>query len=80
MKRQLLLSLTLSLLASTAFALPAADQATPHGLTLHVLRPDSFGRSLAGVDKSSDIRTGMRAICNIYNGRDKRLTCETVQT
>jgi hypothetical protein len=29
MKRQLLLSLTLSMLASTAFALPAADQATP---------------------------------------------------
>lgn len=29
MKRQLLLSLTLSLLASTAFALPAAEQATP---------------------------------------------------
>ena len=29
MKRELLLSLTLSMLASTAFALPAADQATP---------------------------------------------------
>jgi len=29
MKRQLLLSLSLSMLASTAFALPAADQATP---------------------------------------------------
>jgi hypothetical protein len=29
MKRQLLLSLTLSMLASTAFALPAAEQATP---------------------------------------------------
>ena len=29
MKRQLLLSLTLSMLASTAFALPATEQATP---------------------------------------------------
>lgn len=29
MKRQILLSLSLSLLASTAFALPAAEQATP---------------------------------------------------
>jgi hypothetical protein len=33
MKRQLLLSLSLSLLASTAFALPAADQATPQAKT-----------------------------------------------
>ncbi len=29
MKRQLLMSLSLSLLASTAFALPASEQATP---------------------------------------------------
>ncbi|MBC3349473.1 hypothetical protein HU811_22735, partial [Pseudomonas sp. SWRI196] len=29
MKRQLLMSLTLSMLASTAFALPASEQATP---------------------------------------------------
>lgn len=29
MKRQLLLSLTLSILAANAFALPAAEQATP---------------------------------------------------
>jgi hypothetical protein len=35
MKRQLLLSLTLSMLASTAFALPAADQATPQVKTSH---------------------------------------------
>lgn len=35
MKRQLLLSLTLSMLASTAFALPAADQATPQVKTNH---------------------------------------------
>src|SRR5471032_899549 len=35
MKRQLLLSLTLSMLASTAFALPAADQATPQVKNTH---------------------------------------------
>ncbi len=35
MKRQLLLSLSLSLLASTAFALPAADQATPQVKAAH---------------------------------------------
>lgn len=35
MKRQLLLSLTLSMLASTAFALPAADQATPQVKDTH---------------------------------------------
>ena len=35
MKRQLLLSLTLSMLASTAFALPAADQATPQVKAAH---------------------------------------------
>jgi hypothetical protein len=35
MKRQLLLSLSLSLLASTAFALPAADQATPQVKSAH---------------------------------------------
>ena len=35
MKRQLLLSLTLSMLASTAFALPAADQATPQIKSSH---------------------------------------------
>lgn len=35
MKRQLLLSLTLSMLASTAFALPAADQATPQAKDAH---------------------------------------------
>ena len=35
MKRQLLLSLTLSMLASTAFALPAADQATPQVKSSH---------------------------------------------
>jgi len=35
MKRQLLLSLTLSLLAANAFALPAAEQATPQAKTEH---------------------------------------------
>jgi hypothetical protein len=35
MKRELLLSLTLSMLASTAFALPAADQATPQVKSSH---------------------------------------------
>ncbi|CAI8877258.1 MULTISPECIES: hypothetical protein [unclassified Pseudomonas] len=35
MKRQLLLSLTLSLLAANAFALPAAEQATPQAKAEH---------------------------------------------
>jgi hypothetical protein len=35
MKRELLLSLTLSMLASTAFALPAADQAAPQAKDSH---------------------------------------------
>ncbi|MGH8387826.1 MAG: hypothetical protein ACRESJ_20455 [Pseudomonas sp.] len=35
MKRQLLLSLTLSMLASTAFAMPAAEQATPQAKVHH---------------------------------------------
>ncbi|MBC2688334.1 MULTISPECIES: hypothetical protein [Pseudomonas] len=35
MKRQLLLSLTLSLLAANAFALPAAEQATPQSKAEH---------------------------------------------
>lgn len=43
MKRQLLLSLTLSLLASTAFALPAADQATPQVKDSHSV----FSQTLA---------------------------------
>jgi hypothetical protein len=35
MKRQLLLSLTLSILAANAFALPAAEQATPQAKASH---------------------------------------------
>jgi len=35
MKRQLLMSLSLSLLASTAFALPASEQATPQAKDSH---------------------------------------------
>jgi hypothetical protein len=50
MKRQLLLSLTLSMLASTAFALPAADQATPqvkdsHSVFSHTLAADGSDRT-----------------------------------
>ena len=50
MKRHLLLSLTLSMLASTAFALPAADQATPqvkdsHSVFSHTLAADGSDRT-----------------------------------
>ncbi|MBP5945904.1 MULTISPECIES: hypothetical protein [Pseudomonas] len=50
MKRQLLLSLTLSMLASTAFALPAAEQATPQVKDSHSV----FSQTLAedGYDKT----------------------------
>jgi hypothetical protein len=43
MKRQLLLSLTLSMLASTAFALPAAEQAIPQAKDSHSV----FSQTLA---------------------------------
>jgi hypothetical protein len=51
MKRQLLLSLTLSMLASTAFALPAADQATPQAKDNHSV----FSQTVAadGSDRTS---------------------------
>ncbi|OLU01307.1 hypothetical protein [Pseudomonas reinekei] len=50
MKRQLLLSLTLSMLASTAFALPAAEQATPqakdhHSVFSHTVAADGSDRT-----------------------------------
>jgi hypothetical protein len=55
MKRQLLLSLTLSMLASTAFALPAADQATPQVKTNHSV----FSQTLAadGSDRTPQGQT-----------------------
>jgi hypothetical protein len=53
MKRQLLLSLTLSMLASTAFALPAADQATPqvkdsHSVFSQTVAADGSNRTPQG--------------------------------
>jgi hypothetical protein len=53
MKRQLLLSLTLSMLASTAFALPAAEQATPqvkdsHSAYSHTVAADGSDRTPQG--------------------------------
>ena len=43
MKRQILLSLSLSLLASTAFALPANEQATPQVKSSH----SAFSQTIA---------------------------------
>ncbi|KRA93724.1 hypothetical protein ASD91_08195 [Pseudomonas sp. Root68] len=55
MKRQLLLSLTLSMLASTAFALPAADQATPQVKQDH----SAFSQTVAadGTDRTPQGQT-----------------------
>jgi len=59
MKRQLLLSLTLSMLASTAFALPAAEQATPqvkdnHSTFSHTLAADGSDRTPQGQTLAAD--------------------------
>ena len=59
MKRQLLLSLTLSMLASTAFALPAADQATPqvkssHSVFSQTVAADGSDRTPQGQTLASD--------------------------
>jgi hypothetical protein len=59
MKRQLLLSLTLSMLASTAFALPAADQATPqvkdsHSVFSQTLAEDGYDRTPQGQTLAED--------------------------
>ncbi|PPA04202.1 hypothetical protein C4E44_10295, partial [Pseudomonas sp. MWU12-2312b] len=59
MKRQLLLSLTLSMLASTAFALPAADQATPqakasHSVFSQTLAADGSDRTPGGQTLAAD--------------------------
>ena len=59
MKRQLLLSLTLSMLASTAFALPAADQATPqvkdsHSVFSQTLAEDGYDKTPQGQTLAED--------------------------
>ena len=53
MKRQLLMSLSLSLLASTAFALPASEQATPqvkdsHSVYSQTVAEDGFNQTRQG--------------------------------
>jgi hypothetical protein len=59
MKRQLLLSLTLSMLASTAFALPAAEQATPqvkdsHSVFSQTLAEDGYDKTPQGQTLAED--------------------------
>jgi hypothetical protein len=59
MKRQLLLSLSLSMLASTAFALPAADQATPqvkdsHSVFSQTVAADGSDRTPQGQTLAAD--------------------------
>ena len=59
MKRQLLLSLSLSMLASTAFALPAADQATPqvkqdHSVFSQTIAADGADRTPQGQTLAAD--------------------------
>ena len=59
MKRQLLLSLTLSMLASTAFALPAAEQATPqvkdsHSVFSPTLAEDGYDKTPQGQTLAED--------------------------
>jgi hypothetical protein len=53
MKRQLLMSLSLSLLASTAFALPASEQATPqvkdsHSVYSQTVAEDGYNQTRQG--------------------------------
>jgi hypothetical protein len=59
MKRQLLFSLTLSMLASTAFALPAADQAIPqakdnHSVFSQTIAADGSDRTPQGQTLAAD--------------------------
>ncbi|QTT91192.1 hypothetical protein [Pseudomonas chlororaphis] len=59
MKRQLLLSLTLSILAANAFALPAAEQATPQvkastSVLTQTLAADGGDRTPQGQTLASD--------------------------
>ena len=76
MKRQLLLSLTLSMLASTAFALPAADQATPQVKTNHsvfsqTVTADGSDRTPQGQTLAENGRNRLEEKGLVEDGYDK---------
>lgn len=76
MKRQLLLSLTLSMLASTAFALPAADQATPqvkssHSVFSQTVAADGSDRTPQGQTLAENGRNRLEEKGLVEDGYDK---------
>ncbi|GLH22065.1 hypothetical protein LOY49_02725 [Pseudomonas atacamensis] len=76
MKRQLLLSLTLSMLASTAFALPAADQATPqvkdsHSVFSQTLAEDGYDKTPQGQTLAENGRNRLQEKGLVEDGYDK---------
>jgi hypothetical protein len=76
MKRQLLLSLTLSMLASTAFALPAADQATPqvkssHSVFSQTVAADGSDRTPQGQTLAEGGRDRLEEKGLVQDGYDK---------
>ncbi|MFW9079368.1 hypothetical protein ACOI9X_08830 [Pseudomonas sp. P2757] len=76
MKRQLLLSLTLSMLASTAFALPAADQATPqvkasHSVFSQTLAEDGYDKTPQGQTVAENGRNRLEEKGLVEDGYDK---------
>jgi hypothetical protein len=76
MKRQLLLSLTLSMLASTAFALPAADQATPqvkssHSVFSQTVAADGGDRTPQGQTLAEGGRDRLEEKGLVQDGYDK---------
>ncbi|MFJ7314134.1 hypothetical protein ACIQVE_15475 [Pseudomonas sp. NPDC098747] len=76
MKRQLLLSLTLSMLASTAFALPAAEQATPqvkdsHSVLSQTVAADGSDRTPQGQAVAENGRNRLEEKGLVEDGYDK---------
>lgn len=76
MKRQLLLSLTLSMLASTAFALPAADQATPqikssHSVFSQTVASDGSERTPQGQTLAENGRNRLEEKGLVQDGSDR---------
>ena len=83
MKRQLLFSLTLSMLASTAFALPAADQATPQVKTSHsvfsqTVAADGSDRTPQGQTLAENGRNRLEEKGLVQDGYDKTPQGQTV--
>jgi len=83
MKRQLLFSLTLSMLASTAFALPAAEQATPQVKTSHsvfsqTIAADGGDRTPQGQTLAENGRNRLEEKGLVQDGYDKTPQGQTV--